>query len=168
VEALRLLRAQGKNVLVLATGNTEDHRQPGYFAALMRQVAEAGVQDCFRVLGVVPYQDLMGLMAASVAVLNPSLSEGWSTTVEEAKSFGKRVLLSDIAVHREQAPERAVYIDPQDASELASHLAQTLSDDDPAVEQRQMHSVLARLPERRCKFAKRFEEIVLDLVRPLG
>lgn len=33
--------------------------------------------------------------------VNPSFYEGWSTTVEEAKSIGVPLLLSDIPVHRE-------------------------------------------------------------------
>lgn len=164
VEALRLLREQSRPVLVLATGNTEDHRQPGHFPALMQQVVAAGVQDWFRVLGVVPYRDLMGLMAASVAVLNPSLSEGWSTTVEEAKSFGKRVVLSDIPVHREQAPERAIYVDPRDAAAMARALAQAATELDPQAEADRTRSALDRLPNRRRAFARRFEEIALGLV----
>lgn len=168
VEALRLLRERDGDALVLATGNTEDHRQPGHFASLMERVANAGVQDRFRVLGVVPYRDLMGLMARSVAVLNPSLSEGWSTTVEEAKSFGKLILLSDIAVHREQAPERAVYVDTRDGSALAAQMARALAEYDPAAERPLMMASLARLAERRQAFARRFEEIAIGLARPLA
>jgi len=166
VEALRGLRDRGRSALVLATGNTEDHRQPGHFASLMARVASSDVQDWFRVLGVVPYRDLMGLMASSVAVLNPSLSEGWSTSVEEAKSFGKRVLLSDIPVHREQAPERAVYFDPHDAFGLAHQLAKVLEEYDPLGEWSQMSAAMVRLPERRRSFAQKFEEIVISRARP--
>jgi glycosyltransferase involved in cell wall biosynthesis len=42
-------------------------------------------------------------MRASTALINPSLFEGWSTTVEEAKSTGTPMILSDLGVHREQA-----------------------------------------------------------------
>ena len=165
IEALRLLRARGQAALVLATGNTEDHRQPAYFRTLMAQVEEAGMSECFRVLGVIPYRDLMGLMAASTAVLNPSLSEGWSTTVEEAKTFGKRVVLSDIPVHREQAPARAIFIDPHDAADLAAALATVVREHDAAAELPLMEAAHAGLRARRAQFARRYETIVSGLVR---
>jgi hypothetical protein len=33
-------------------------------------------------------------------------------TVEETKSIGKTIVLSDIPIHREQAPASALYFDP--------------------------------------------------------
>ncbi len=42
-------------------------------------------------------------MLCSTALINPSQFEGWSTTVEEAKSLGVKMLLSDLEVHKEQA-----------------------------------------------------------------
>jgi hypothetical protein len=36
-----------------------------------------------------------------VAVIKPSLSEGWKTTVEEAKTVSTLLILSDIDVHHE-------------------------------------------------------------------
>ena len=63
-------------------------------------------KDYYKILGVVPYNDLLSLMAYSIAVINPSKSEGWSSTVEQAKSYGKMILLSDLDVHLEQNPKR--------------------------------------------------------------
>lgn len=57
--------------------------------------------------GGVAYADVYALMRFSVRVINPSLFEGWSSAVEECKSVGKRLVLSGIPVHREQAAERA-------------------------------------------------------------
>jgi glycosyltransferase involved in cell wall biosynthesis len=163
LEALRLLKEQRREILVVATGNTDDHRQPDSFAHLMRTATEVGVLDGFRVLGVVPYRDLMGLMAASIAVVNPSLFEGWSTTVEEAKSFGKQVVLSDIPVHREQAPERAFYFDPHSAAALAECLWNASRQDHPDVDAVQLRSSARLLAARQQQFARTFERIVLGL-----
>ena len=52
------------------------------------------MQDCFLFLGLIPRDDVQGLMEISVAVVNPSLFEGWSTTVEEAKALGVPLVLS--------------------------------------------------------------------------
>lgn len=164
VEALRLLQERGVKTRVIATGNVTDHRQPEYFAALMQKVKEARVEGCFSVLGAVPYEELCVLMAASVAVINPSRFEGWSTTVEEAKSLGKTVLLSDLPVHREQAPKRSWYFSPDNAEELAEGMVKSLDTYDPLVECKAMQEAQASLPGRRQTFATAYEEIVLEAV----
>jgi glycosyltransferase involved in cell wall biosynthesis len=71
---------------------------------------------------VVPYEHLGPILAASTALLNPSLFEGWSTTVEEARALGVPAILSDLPVHREQMGDAATYFDPHDAESLASAL----------------------------------------------
>jgi glycosyltransferase involved in cell wall biosynthesis len=73
-------------------------------------------------LGVIPYADVAALMQASVALLNPSLFEGWSTPVEEARALGVPLLLSDLDVHREQAGDNAVYFERHSAISLANVL----------------------------------------------
>ena len=122
IDALRILKEAGRNVLVLATGNTNDVRQHGFFRTLMADVEKYHLLDSFRVLGIVPYEDLISLMRYSVAVINPSFFEGWSTTVEEAKSLDKLTILSDIPVHREQSPSMGIYFDPHDFSLFANIL----------------------------------------------
>jgi glycosyltransferase involved in cell wall biosynthesis len=123
VDALAVAKARGLDITVACTGKTDDHRQPDYFGGLMADCARGGVIDNFRVLGMVPHIDAQALMRHAQAVINPSLFEGWSTTVEEAKALGKRTLLSDIPVHREQAPCGGRYFAPQDPEQLAVLLA---------------------------------------------
>lgn len=122
LDALAILKAQGKEVLVLATGNTKDYRQPDYFDGLMKHAEHLGVADNFRVLGIVPLDDLYALMKHALALINPSLFEGWSTTVEEGKAMGKTIVLSDIPVHQEQNPSHALFFGVNDAGLLAGHL----------------------------------------------
>lgn len=167
IDAVHALRERGREVLVLATGNTADHRQPGHFAALERRVASLDLGKWFRVLGIVPYRDLMGLMAHSVAVVNPSHFEGWSTTVEEAKSLGKPVVLSDIPVHREQAPAGARYFDPRSPTALADALWEAWEARDPERDRATRARAERDLPGRRQQFARQFEDIVLSLAERL-
>lgn len=164
IEALALLNKQGRNVLVLATGNADDHRQPGYAASVQELVRKHALDGAFRSLGVVPQADLVGLMSESVAVINPSLFEGWSTTVEESKSLGKRVLLSDIAVHREQAPARGQYFDPREPLGLAQLLWAAWNDWDPPVEVAERERARRLLPQRCRSFAQTYQHIVVEAV----
>jgi glycosyltransferase involved in cell wall biosynthesis len=119
IEALRILRLKGRDTVVAASGRAEDYRHPEHFAALQALVAVYGLTHNFRFLGILPRPHVFALMRASIALINPSLSEGWSTTVEEAKSLGVPMLLSNLRVHKEQAGDCASYFDAKATGQLA-------------------------------------------------
>jgi glycosyltransferase involved in cell wall biosynthesis len=104
---------------IVCTGEPTDYRRPHYAEALLEEVHRAGYGDRVRVLGVVPRSDYLQLVRAASVVLQPSLFEGWSSIVEDARAFGKPIALSDIDVHREQDPERGFFFSPRDAQALA-------------------------------------------------
>lgn len=164
LEALRILRARGSCPLVISTGQTNDYRHPNYFATLQKQVSEAGLTERFRFLGLVDFTHVGALMRSAVAIINPSRFEGWSTTVEEAKSLGKRLLLSDIAVHREQAPERGLYFGVDDSAALADLLRQVIASYSPAEEDRAQQDAEVALAGRMANFARSYENIVLNVL----
>jgi glycosyltransferase involved in cell wall biosynthesis len=128
IDALALLKQRGVDATIVCTGKTFDARMPQHFDQLMAHCEQQGVVDRFRVLGMVPHADLQGLMAHAWAVINPSRFEGWSTSVEEAKTLHKRLLLSDLPVHREQAPRTARFFGVDDVQGLASHIEETLQE----------------------------------------
>jgi glycosyltransferase involved in cell wall biosynthesis len=82
-EALQLLREENIFPNIVCTGNPNDHRDPDFYKNLMKKTEELGIKKQIRFLGMVPYQDVMILIRQSIAVVNPSLFEGWSTTVED-------------------------------------------------------------------------------------
>jgi len=168
IDALALLKSRGRSVQVLCTGHTRDARQPGYFDSLIQHAAERGVTEDFRVLGLVPYEDLAGLMRGAVAVINPSLFEGWSTSVEESKSLGLAVVLSDIPVHREQAPGRGIYFDPREPASMADALLSALESHSPEAEQFHRASAHRALPERFEAFGRSYQRIVLETLGKPG
>ncbi len=166
IEALRILNSSGRKVLVLVTGGTRDYRQPAYFDLLMGYARECGVSDNFRVLGLVSGADLAALMRHSLALINPSLFEGWSTTVEEAKSLGKRIILSDIPVHREQNPAGGKFFYPSDVQTLAEAMWRLWSQRDAQEDARLAEQARDALPQRREAFAAKYQEIVLRVAEP--
>lgn len=125
IEALGLLRRRGSDVRVVATGNPSDPRDPVLFARLMGRLDELGATSMFQMLGIIPRSHVIALMQTCSALINPSVCEGWSTGVEEAKLLGVPMILSDIAVHREQAGKAAMYFDVNDAVAVADILAAT-------------------------------------------
>lgn len=133
VDALALLKGENTSIVVVCTGKKFDARQPKYFGDLIEYVSEKNVSDVFKVLGIIPYEDTQALMTYSCGVINPSYFEGWSTTVEEAKSLQCRLLLSDIPVHREQASELGVFFDNKSPEELADLIKHFYHKDEPVM-----------------------------------
>jgi glycosyltransferase involved in cell wall biosynthesis len=112
VQALQLLKEDGRLARlppIAVSGHAVDTRNPGHFKGLMDQVATLGLDSHFVYLGVLPYEDVLSLNAACLALLNPSMFEGWSTTIEEAKALSTPLLLSDLPIHREQAPTASFF-----------------------------------------------------------
>jgi glycosyltransferase involved in cell wall biosynthesis len=161
LDALMILRERGKQIVVAASGKQNDPRAPGYFAAFQARLERDGLKNAFRLLGMIPYPHVASLMRASAAMLNPSLFEGWSTTVEEAKALGTPMLLSNLDVHREQMGEEAVYFDRHSAQSLADALDAFV----PLSEaQREQRSEAAReaAHQRVKRFAQNFVELAAD------
>jgi glycosyltransferase involved in cell wall biosynthesis len=123
IDALAILAERRDHVVVVASGGKQDRREPGYFDKIISQVVERGLEEKFRYLGMVPLPHVFALLRGATALINPSCFEGWSTTVEEAKSFGVPMILSDINVHREQTGGEASYFGVNDPLSLADHLA---------------------------------------------
>lgn len=122
LKALRILKEEGKFVRVVSTGNTSDYRAPEHFVEIETFIKEHELGDRYLILGMIPYADVQALAVGSLGYINPSFFEGWSTTVEEAKYRGKPILLSDLKVHREQAPAKGVFFDPNDPEDLAKKM----------------------------------------------
>jgi glycosyltransferase involved in cell wall biosynthesis len=122
-------------IRVICTGSMEDYRDPGYVPGILEKVRQAGLEERLICLGKVPYPMLVSLMHHSIAVVQPSLFEGWSTTVEESKAMRKRIILSNIDVHLEQAPERGMYFSPDSPEELAECLKRAYKEVDKDTEE---------------------------------
>lgn len=87
-----------------------------------------------QVLGVVPRSDYVQLVRAAALIVQPSRYEGWSSVVEDARALRKRIVLSDIAVHLEQAPPGGIYFRTGDATAFAGRIVEGLEVPLPADE----------------------------------
>lgn len=122
-KAINLLKNRGCNILLLTTGHMVDYRgNDGNIKTIREFIETNDLSKNILLLGLIPYSEVLVLMKTCLALINPSLFEGWSSTVEEAKSIGKTVFLSDIPIHREQDPEFGIYFDPQDELALANKI----------------------------------------------
>jgi glycosyltransferase involved in cell wall biosynthesis len=168
LEALKILKSNGHTIKVIATGNTSDCRKLDYFSSLQKKIYDYNISEEFIILGIVPYKELLQLMLHSIAVINPSLFEGWSTTVEEAKLLHLNLILSDIPVHREQNPEQGNFFSPDNAQQLAKILLE-VKDNYPKTHRKvSAKDILKNIHIQKTEFAQKYEEIVNETLQKIG
>ena len=127
-DAVKILKEKGFNPLVLTSGLMSDYRNGSNHVENLRQfVTDNSLTENILFLGLIPYYQVIKLILMADCIINPSFFEGWSSTVEEAKTVGKRILLSNIPVHIEQAPQFGVYFDPNNGVELAVEMEKIIN-----------------------------------------
>ena len=104
LKALKELKKFNKklNFNIISSGNFEDRRDKSHSLHIKDFIKKNSLSKNYINLGIIPFEDLIGLIYYSKGLINPSKSEGWSNSVEQAKEMNKRVILSDILIHREQ------------------------------------------------------------------
>jgi glycosyltransferase involved in cell wall biosynthesis len=102
LKAFHLIKKNGNEIFVVFTGKEYDHRAPTYFEDLKKLAKELEVEQNTTFLGFIERKDQLTLMKQAIAIIQPSLFEGWSTVIEDAKFLGKCIIASDIEVHKEQ------------------------------------------------------------------
>jgi glycosyltransferase involved in cell wall biosynthesis len=121
-KAISILRKEGLRIKLVCTGNFVNAFQIEYANEVLQMITSMGIRDQLFILGLIPREHQVALYRMSLALVQPSLHEGWSTCVEEAKALGKNLLISDIPVHREQWPDHLSFFNPNDATQLASKI----------------------------------------------
>jgi len=100
-QVIKCYEASLKKYDLVLIGSTDDPRDKKYSEELNRLIESSSATY----LGFVDEQKKERLFSNCRAVLNFSLYEGWNSSIEEAISYAKPTILSDIPVHREQVPE---------------------------------------------------------------
>lgn len=164
-KAVKRLKEHGLDVVLICTGNLRDYRvtSMSYSDELLGFVAAQGLEQEIRILGMVDYGDVLFLMRHCLAVINPSRFEGWSSTVEEARSLCKPLILSDIAVHREQDPQRAMFFAPDDEATLADLMSKAWTGAPHVVGVEEEERAARDLAQRTAAFAAKYERLVQSL-----
>lgn len=107
--AINELKKDGIELCVVCTGHLADYRNKTYIDEIKNFIKINNLEKNIKLLGLVEYEDVFTLIKFSKAVINPSLFEGWSSTVEECKSVEKNMILSDLDVHKEQYPNATFF-----------------------------------------------------------
>ncbi len=122
---LKALKFLGKknlkryNIQIISSGSNVDYRDPNHFRNIINYLKDNDLKKYYKYLGLIKYDEVLSLIYNSKCILNPSLFEGWSSTVEQAKAYGKYLILSNIGVHLEQNPRYCNYFNPNKSENLA-------------------------------------------------
>ena len=117
---LRRLLDDGHDVTFVCTGSDLGSKPDSYQRSLLSLIAELDLGRNLRLLGVLPRTVQMELFRRACAIIQPSLFEGWSTVIEDARAIGRPLIVSEIPVHREQADGEAIFFSAQDHASLAA------------------------------------------------
>lgn len=113
---------KGLNLQLVCTGKLQDDRNPKYIEEVQCFIAENNLSEKILLLGLIDSDELHCLMKNSYAVVQPSLFEGWNTTVEDCKLLNKFIFLSDLSVHQEQVNKNVCFFNPHDEEDLCQKL----------------------------------------------
>jgi len=129
IKAVQQLKEQGIKVLVAFSGKENDNRNPGYTESLKEFVVNNNLQEEIRFLGFLDRKEQLKLMKHSIAIIQPSLFEGWSTVIEDAMLMNQTIIASNLDVNIEQLGDQGFYFDPNDPKDLSSVLLKVKNTD---------------------------------------
>jgi len=122
--ALRRLLDDGHDITFVCTGSELNLEPDSHQRSLLSLIAELNLGRNLRLLGVLPRALQFELFRRACAVIQPSLFEGWSTVVEDARAIGRPLIVSDIPLHREQVDGGAIFFSAQDHISLAAAVSE--------------------------------------------
>ncbi|MFM7125280.1 MAG: glycosyltransferase family 4 protein, partial [Actinomycetota bacterium] len=127
---------------------------------LERRIADLDAHHWIRLVGRVPFEDLLALYRSSWLITSASLTEGWGLTLTEAAGCGTPAVASDVPGHRSSVlADRTGTLVP--VNELGSALADLLIDH----ERRTMMSDLAVQWARSLSWDRLAEQVLHPLHR---
>lgn len=166
-KALAYLRDLGqKDICIVCTGGTHDYRGENHFEQLKEYIAEHGLGDQVHILGLLPKAEQIALIRRSIAILQPSQFEGWSTVIEDSKTLGKLVLAGDLEVNREQLGGKyPYYLELENFQQWGMMMQKVWSDTPPGPNLLQEESGLNYLSLATRDCGLKFAEVVKKALR---
>ncbi|HNP34082.1 MAG TPA: glycosyltransferase family 1 protein [Flavobacterium sp.] len=119
-EAVAELKKKGIEVSIGITGRFPDQPDSPYMQELHDIINKNNLKKSIKFLGLIPRGDQLLLMKYCKAILQPSLFEGWSTVIEDAKSLQVPVIAANLDVNIEQLQEKGTYHEPHNVAQLVS------------------------------------------------
>lgn len=122
IEAIKYLNEKKKIEATFVIASSRDV----FTKRLIKKVKSMEASKYTKLIGFVPESELPSLYNNSVALLYPSLSEGFGLQGIEAMATGTLALVSDIPVFREVYKDNAIYFSPYDYFSMVEKMEETL------------------------------------------
>lgn len=119
-------KVKGNQEVDLVLAGPTDRR---YTPKLITLATELGIADAVHCLDYVSYDQLRQLYRQAIALVFPSLWEGFGFPVLEAMACGTAVITSNLSSLPEVAGDSALLIDPFSVDEIRQAMAQVWQDD---------------------------------------
>ena len=159
VTAARILKKKNIKFNFVISGNSTAGDTYDNYKSFVDKINKYKLKDYFSLLGFIPYSDVINLIYHCKILINPSLFEGWSTTVEEGKLLNKKMILSNIKVHKEQADGKAWFFDPHEPRELVNKILRHSSKIKKKIK---ISDLKKKYYTQRTKFAKQYLKILYE------
>lgn len=160
----QLLEMGHKDIHLVCTGKMSDYRNESYQKQIRGFIEEFSLENNIKLLGYIPKTEQIEIMKNAVALVQPSLFEGdpGGCSGYEAVSYGRPVIMSDIAVNLEaDGTENLYFYKVGDYMELAFQMKGLL---DAAYVPYNVE-IVQRIY---CKNVKKTTDFYLDILRSVG
>ncbi len=166
-EAMRILKNTScPEITLVCTGRMHDYRHPQYGETLLTDLKNYGLERNVYCLGLLARHTQIQLLRAAAAVIQPSFFEGWSSLVEDARTLGKTIYISDIPIHREQDPPDAQFFNPESPQEIANLIAKDWAQLSPGPDRTKEQEAFVVQKTRAVTFARLFVKITREACNP--
>ena len=126
-------KAKTKNLKLVLVGKSDY-----FYRRLRTTVSKMEIRNEVVFYGQADDKELSWLYQNAIALILPSLMEGFGLTALEAMACGCLVLASDIPALREVCGEAAIYFDPYNVQEMEGKMEDVLTHDDKEQYQRRI------------------------------
>jgi glycosyltransferase involved in cell wall biosynthesis len=119
VKALKSLVGIYPDIQFVFTGK-QDFSKKKYIRVFNDFIKKSDLENNIVFTGFIKREEQIALIINSKAVIQPSLFEGWNTSIEDCKSLGVDIIASDIDVHREQLGKRSLLFQKNSVEDLVN------------------------------------------------
>ncbi len=120
LNAIKFLEAELLPFQIVFTGKEHDPRNPLHFQSIIKpEMENVFVKNNVLFLGFIDRDVQLSLIDQSIALIQPSKFEGWSTVIEDGMFFNKPIIATDLEVNQEQLGNLGFFFNSDDFIKLS-------------------------------------------------
>jgi hypothetical protein len=120
LKAIKLMGMENLPFQIVFTGKEHDPRNPLHFDSVIKpEMNNSCVRNNVLFLGFIDRNVQLSLIDQSLALIQPSKFEGWSTVIEDGMFFNKPIIASNLDVNIEQLGSFGYLFEADDYRELS-------------------------------------------------